>query len=491
MSGGIAPPNKATTAGSSNNMEWDTDPIRERRINPQRDARPKFVYEKENLKRSCDDSFTRFDKALTKSRKTNSAISQSMLNLADPIPTSNSFENLQDDDRMLIPNITSKLPNPKLNNNKQQHQRMPKPIILRKSSNEQVKNHLAALNIKCNSSKVTNTSTYQIFPNNTEEKKKLLERFKQQEIEFHTYSEPSERHEVFILKNHARVELEVLLQLLKDEKLPVTSVSFAFDPKKKKAFAPRNPRPNHHDDPDPVYKVFFEKGSITFSELQQKHRFIEHFKVRWEKVNVKTKKASQCHRCQSWGHSSLNCNRAPRCVKCLESHEVGNCKRKTTEGDPSCVNCGKVGHISSSYECDVYKRYAARTRRSSQRYQQQQQQHHQEAESPAPATSSNQRFGNGSQAPASFNQSNFNVSAKTYATVLSDQASRSIPFQSSLTGAQGPSGNAIFDVFEEFKQIPNINETMRRFSELVQKLKQTPNHNDRLGLMIHYTIASS
>lgn len=398
------------------------------------------------------------------------------------IPIANDFELLADDNAE-NPNITPKV-TAKKNHKQDATPKRPKPIVAHKTSIEVVRRTLADLNVKCNVSKIRNTTSFQIFPNDSEEKKKIQERLVERTIQFHTYSEPSDRHEIFILKGHYRVEAEELLKELNKEQIPAKAVSFVFDPKKirasggKRAQPPAHPK--HQDDPDPIYRVFFPKGAITFNELQ-KHRTINYLKVCWEK-NKNTNKKTQCHRCQLWGHSAVNCNREFRCVKCLESHEAGKCKRTTTEGEPSCVNCGKSGHISSAYECEAYKRYAARTARRGQHQHLQQQ-----------AASSQQRRTNvSSQAPAmqqNSNPVNTNVSAKSYSEITSGQNAKTFTnsLQSGPYDNSGPSGTKIFSVFEEFNNIEGIQETLRLFSELVQKLKGARNIYERIGLLVEYT----
>lgn len=46
----------------------------------------------------------------------------------------------------------------------------------------------------------------------------------------------------------------------------------------------------------------------------------------------------QCFNCQRYGHSSVNCNHPPRCVKCGEGHDAAQCKGREIE-QPSCCNC--------------------------------------------------------------------------------------------------------------------------------------------------------
>ncbi|KAL0851468.1 hypothetical protein ABMA28_007265 [Loxostege sticticalis] len=68
---------------------------------------------------------------------------------------------------------------------------------------------------------------------------------------------------------------------------------------------------------------------------------------------------SQCHRCQAFGHSSANCHRVPKCVRCSGEHVVADCPRPR-EATPTCANCGGA-HAASDRRC-VHFRKEARKR---------------------------------------------------------------------------------------------------------------------------------
>lgn len=65
----------------------------------------------------------------------------------------------------------------------------------------------------------------------------------------------------------------------------------------------------------------------------------------------------QCHRCQGFGHGSINCWRPQKCVRCRGSHLTAACtKEKGERGE--CCNCG--GQHNANYRgCPTYK--AAKT----------------------------------------------------------------------------------------------------------------------------------
>ena len=75
-------------------------------------------------------------------------------------------------------------------------------------------------------------------------------------------------------------------------------------------------------------------------------------KAKWEPL--KKKEIYQCRKCQRVGHSSINCPRKYRCVKCKDSHDPGQCKidKETAEKkNLYCVNCESFGHPASYRGC--------------------------------------------------------------------------------------------------------------------------------------------
>ncbi|CAH2100757.1 unnamed protein product [Euphydryas editha] len=64
----------------------------------------------------------------------------------------------------------------------------------------------------------------------------------------------------------------------------------------------------------------------------------------------------QCHRCQAFGHSSANCHRQQKCVRCAGEHLARDCPRPREEL-PTCANCGKA-HTAKDRRCPVFKKEA-------------------------------------------------------------------------------------------------------------------------------------
>lgn len=60
---------------------------------------------------------------------------------------------------------------------------------------------------------------------------------------------------------------------------------------------------------------------------------------------------TQCHRCQRYGHTSLNCKAKPKCVKCARDHFTWECtKKENTPGGLSSL-CEGVHSLRGQPKC--------------------------------------------------------------------------------------------------------------------------------------------
>jgi len=103
-----------------------------------------------------------------------------------------------------------------------------------------------------------------------------------------------------------------------------------------------------------TYKINLS-AKFTLTHLR-KIRYLFHSRI-WEKY-INSKKALQCYRCQAFGHTSANCYKNLRCVKCAQSHLTSECK-KSSETSAKCCNCSGE-HPASFSQCPAYTRYLAK-----------------------------------------------------------------------------------------------------------------------------------
>lgn len=78
-----------------------------------------------------------------------------------------------------------------------------------------------------------------------------------------------------------------------------------------------------------------------------------------EKYKPNNKTGTQCFRCQGFGHSSRNCNRPARCVKCALAHPTWECQKKDREKPARCCNC-QQDHPANYAQCTERLKYLQR-----------------------------------------------------------------------------------------------------------------------------------
>lgn len=197
--------------------------------------------------------------------------------------------------------------------------------------------------------RVTGNDRVMVTCHSLADKKALIKTLDTKVIPYTTYTEQSEKNPVFVLRRHYHLSCDEMLALLTEVNIPAIKVAFMRD-----------------DQFSPLYLVHFKAGEMDLRTLTHEHNAIDGLRIIWE--TIKSKKLTQCHRCQLYGHSSTNCGRTPRCVKCVHTHAISACERKDREGTASCINCftenARPGaqqipfdHAANSHVCPSYKRY--------------------------------------------------------------------------------------------------------------------------------------
>lgn len=195
-----------------------------------------------------------------------------------------------------------------------------------------------------------NIKKVRIHCNSVDIKEKVIAVLKSHQVNFHSFSEPDNKSTVYVLKGYdVSSEQNEILNDLKEHQIPAIKVTTIVKSSESKRA---------------VHLVHFPKDSITLQTLSYQHKAIFGAKVNWEIQNSKLKKPTQCHRCQRWGHSSLNCGYPARCVKCGEGHATADCVRpkrteiaeQTSLPPPKCANCNE-DHPSNYAGCKHAKEY--------------------------------------------------------------------------------------------------------------------------------------
>jgi hypothetical protein len=372
-------------------------------------------------------------------------------------------------------NPIKKPQNPRTNSEKPS-----KPIVVVNTTFQTLQTLLSTLQLKKNPLiHKRRGSDFTITAYSTADKKLIVEKLKSQKTNHFTFTEVEDRRMMFILLGHHEITADELQEKLKSNNIPAVKV--------------------HHINAstiDPVFLVAFEKGSVTLDELQHQHTIIEGLRIRWDKHLSQNRRPSQCHRCQRHGHAASNCTMPFRCVKCTLTHDPGQCARASrTEGQPSCVNCGKVGHTSNSINCAAYIKHVASINAKKKPSSQQQQRHF-----------SSSRYDWNERQHSHHITEDFNINHNNFPEIASQsfQPSTSRPqyvninreYRPLLSQAQKvpQAQNKPNDPFSqlrelqnEFASLPDIEETLKLFADFVEEMKSAKDQGDRISILIKHT----
>lgn len=199
--------------------------------------------------------------------------------------------------------------------------------------------------------KVMSPIKTQVCCSTVADKEALIEKLKSQSFKYFTFSEPSSKPLIYVLKGFPKEDCEEIKKLLVENELPAKKVTFLVD------------------SDFPVYLAHFTRQQDTAKNvnlhlLQHASRNVGNVIVKWERFDRSRKRLTQCFRCQLFGHTASNCGRDYRCVKCLDNHQPGECNRqsKNQEGTPRCVNC-QGEHTANSHVCPHFQTYAEKVKR--------------------------------------------------------------------------------------------------------------------------------
>jgi hypothetical protein len=316
--------------------------------------------------------------------------------------------------------------------------------------------------------KVIHNSSTQIQCASIADKKIMMQALKERLINFHTFSEPSEKAATYVLKGFYSESEENITSLLQEAGVPVFKVSVLF-------------KNEFHS----LYAVSFNASSnINLNILNHTYSTVSYVKVKWESFKSKKKIPVQCHRCQRWGHTSNNCGFPYRCVKCCESHEVGKCQKKAHEGTPKCVNCNGE-HSANHRGCDAFKSFVKNqerkaTKASSRNLNQPNQAR---LNQPAQARLNANSFPPLSSGPSTLNQINSTYSCQT--PTFSSQLKNNLH----VSATYNPDESCLSEIMDcrnQLLAIPGINETLSLLKKLIEDLNKTSDPGQRVFSLIRF-----
>ena len=258
----------------------------------------------------------------------------------EPIPTYNSFGVLQppendeadtdEDDREETPRKEAK----------------PPPIVVTEKINDYTK-CIKAIIEGCTDKKTRidyTSAELKIYTLNTVDYMALLKKLRADKMAFYTYAPKELRPKHIVAKRLPNLPAEEIIENLRAQGIKCRKVSIL----KKKNTA-------EHPYMDPIYKLDFDK-EVDMKEVWA-IRYICHVKVKWEKYR-NSRRVTQCHNCQTFGHGTLYCKNNPKCVKCDGTHLTKDCV-KPRDHPAKCVNCGGP-HPANYSNCPEYIKHLAK-----------------------------------------------------------------------------------------------------------------------------------
>lgn len=247
--------------------------------------------------------------------------------LGTPIPTSNSFSELENTDQSkplaLVTQMTIK----------------PPPFFIDKVSNIQPLTEMLEKVAKGEYEiKILQGERVKIQAKVPEAYSIIYKELKSRHTEFYTYKTKQDRSFRVVLKRiHPSTDMDLLKQALEDLGHRPTNIWNVKNNKTKQPlpmfFIDLQPNINNKD----IYNIKSLMNCRVEIEPPRPKRTIP-----------------QCSNCQQYGHTQNFCHRQPRCVKCAASHHTSNCPRKERSDKVKCILC-EGNHPANYKGCIVYK----------------------------------------------------------------------------------------------------------------------------------------
>jgi hypothetical protein len=141
-----------------------------------------------------------------------------------------------------------------------------------------------------------------IYMKNKQDWTRIKDILKSNETAYHTFTHKDEKTHAFVLRGLCQgpTEEDVRDALQAENEITVHKVYRMKGAKR------------------PCYLVVTDK-TLTLNQLETEARTLMNTRIEWAR-HINNKLITQCHRCHRWGHATINCNAAPRCLKCSGDH---------------------------------------------------------------------------------------------------------------------------------------------------------------------------
>lgn len=129
----------------------------------------------------------------------------------------------------------------------------------------------------------------------------LLRRFKESEVNFHTYTLKTDKRKTYVLSGlHTQVSIEEIKAEIEEQGLMVHNVSRMKGTKR-------------------LLFMITVPATYNLSQMNSKIQSICYTKIQWE-YYISKRRLAQCHRCQEWGYATSNRFAEVACLKCAKPH---------------------------------------------------------------------------------------------------------------------------------------------------------------------------
>lgn len=181
-----------------------------------------------------------------------------------------------------------------------------------------------------------NKDHYILHAKNSEDRDYIISLLNKAKTAYHTFASKEEKVISLVIKGLPKLNDSEVLTDLQNQGLQATTCTTMRTT-------------GNSEQINPFYKITLQKGEQINKAFMIKQ--VMYVRVKWERYK-NPRKATQCHRCQRFGHGSNNCKNPPRCVKCTKGHITKDCV-KTKEENPQCVNCNGE-HPANYTKCPAY-----------------------------------------------------------------------------------------------------------------------------------------
>lgn len=180
------------------------------------------------------------------------------------------------------------------------------------------------------------TAAPKIFVDNLEIKAKITDFLDNNDIEYNTYTEKSDKRSSFLVRGLNYGIDSANCTFIRDAMAHIGITGDISVSRFITGFMKRN----QTDEQTIIYRLTVG-SNVNLTELA-KIKNINGFRVSFETMKKST--VIQCHRCQRFQHTANQCKFKYRCVQCITEHAPGACPRLSNKQLPvKCVNCHSTG----------------------------------------------------------------------------------------------------------------------------------------------------